>query len=465
MVLAVLSASPSQLLRISPNIYPSLPPLPVLSLGESISSASVDVSGGALRRRLDVVFPELGSIAAARLHATIFNGGSLPTPRTSPVVSSFSSSPSSGGPYAGTGSFIHGQQSQVNVNPYATSASALGLPPMPITFPSAHTHTASRGLAPRPLAPGRCGALRVQTQPLGRPFGNPYPMTTARFPITPPPSSESDRLMFTLPAALRASGPVPATPLEEASFTEMEECNVDVEETRFRRLVDSLTDDDLESGLGGVHLHRKGDSMEVDGQRSRSLTVSSSGSLGTIINAFPAPPHSAGIGMSVSTFSPSRAPSSAPPIPFSFNTAFPMGMGVGRNPTMPQIPQARPGAYVLPSPPHSPTHTLVRPSPSTLGYPYFPRQALPLPARPLPTPNFNAKFSPYPLAAPIRPAARAPTSSSSSSSVGSMPQCILTPDGKALASAYGPWRSVEVSPEPVGNSVIISWPSGFGLPL
>lgn len=43
-------------------------------------------------------------------------------------------------------------------------------------------------------------------------------------------------------------------------------------------------------------------------------------------------------------------------------------------------------------------------------------------------------------------------------------QCLLTPDGKALSRDYGAWVTIEISPNPTVNSVIMSWPQGYALP-
>ena len=97
------------------------------------------------------------------------------------------------------------------------------------------------------------------------------------------------------------------------------------------------------------------------------------------------------------------------------------------------------------------------------------------------TPGVNTPFSAAPVSAGLTPFTTPltappsalsnpsnPTSNPSNTTPATSSQCILTPDGKALASAYGPWELREVCPDPSGNgganSVLLSWPGGYPLP-
>lgn len=429
------------------------------------------------------------------------------TPQSSPIKSSFPASSilSRTQPQTQTRTQISSQRMMPPPTPFMNT---IALPPLPITFPSSRSQSySSRTNA---VAPGRAGALRVQTH-----LSIPSPSTTVGIgmrpstiasPLTPPP--------FGFEEVNKSAEGGFELAVEGEGRGEVEEGGG---EDEIRRSIERLVTDDVYDGMGGEERETAGQVM-----RARSMTMSSTtstASLGSMINAFPLPPflnsNSNGLsfprsapamGMRTNQFLPSP-PSSASVSSFNINvpprsapastytTRFPvqaqapvLGMGIQhqhqyqrgqqqqqsfRNASqhvasimgLPRLPTGLSGTGPLAfggklqTQDQSPMHM---PPPS-----FPPRRSGPHP--PFPSPSLQ-------LSRPVPPFAQShpqPSSQSQSQSQGQTAnggsanitsQSVLTPDGKALAGAYGPWTTVDVSPDPVGNSVVISWPVGYPLP-
>lgn len=464
-------------------------------------------------RRLEIVFPERGHIAAARYNLTslpsasmtqaqaqsqvqLYGGaprigeGNLLTPQSSPVKSSFppasASSLSSSNQFQPQYTFPQ-TQTQTQLTPHTPYISTIALPPLPIRFPSSSSSSSQSiySSSRMHLPPGRAGVLRVQTQLS-------VPTTINGGPLTPPPSGAKLGVECDADGEGEGEG-------DETVRTE-----------DIRRSIEKLVTDfdfDLEAYGDGGDVRGEG---RDDGRvgRSRSMTMSSNAStasLGNTINLFPLPPFSTSSSSNANTNTSNNVFAfprlSIPPI-----SAPAMGMRNGQF-----FPPSPPNSASAPSfPPRSApasttttrfselglgtrdyhgnrAHQQQQQFPnssqhvaSMMGLPRLPSGLsrigkLPPPPPPSFPPRSAGPHPPFP--SPSLPLARhslAPSSQGQGQSQGkggsttttttTTSQCVLTPDGKALAASYGPWTLVDVSPDPSNNSIVLSWPAGYALP-
>ena len=399
---------------------------------------------------------------------------------------------------------------------------AAAIPPIPVSFPSSSYFpqrppvplAQNQGHGQQPRGLGRQGGLQLQIQSLGLglhhhhqqqqnsnkligPAGSPHTKTTTGSTGTPSlsalslltPLASSTRSEFEISTAFSPPAPLhrPLTRTESfnrlpaygsgsgsngqtarghdaTTFSKLHhEDDGENDDTNIRRLLfDILRDDGEDERMSSVDVAvpPRAMAMTNSGNRSRSLTVSSSSSLGPIINSFPVPPHPPPL--SHHTFSAARR---LPPPPFLLS---PPCSPTVKTQVLPRNAILQDGSHVkLPlldglarPPPPLPSPPPQLHSSSSQNYISF---APPASHHPLHLPpaagmgGANDAFSTASIP-PLKP------TFPSSSTPGSTSQCILTPDGKALARDYGPWVTVDVSPTPTINSVIMSWPREFPLP-
>ena len=451
---------------------------------------------------------------------------SLMTPEPSPVASSFLASsygyampPGNCGYGAGLGTMVpitagttttpaalrvsSSSASVPTLNGGSGSNPAMG-PTVPVG--SQASYAPQRSGQPRGL--GRQGGLHLQTQSLGLGFQHQLhhqqqqhqnkfigpntsstqttttitttPSFLAPSPFTPPASSTRSEFEFSTlpPSKLDSFNRLPTVPapalglgLGDVARSKSHEDDGDNDDTAIHRLLFDILSDDGEDATaaanatpigwrhsGGAvredgtiptddalalaHLH--GAVIVNGGNRSRSLTVSSSSSLGPIINNFPVPPPHPMIPATVRRPPPLFSLLSPPcsPVVATRNVQMlPRNNAMLKDAThtiLDGLPRPPPPLHLPPS------QTCISLPPPPLARPPFPFP--PAGIAPLSVPNLKAAF-PSPPSIP-----------------GSTSQCILTPDGKALARDYGPWVTIDVGPISATNSVVLSWPRGFPLP-
>lgn len=448
---------------ISPTIYPSPP-----------ASSSSDL------RQTQLLFPARSNFAAARYNGNGIVPIPLPTPDSSPVKASFPPAttmipsgplPTFPPPAAAYRTNTHAMHSKESV--------PLPLPPLPIRFPSSSLGDTRHP----PQYNFDYGASSSSSSSQQR--------QREELPLTPPASASYAQADFKL-ARGRDGG-------EEMK---MEELDMDSPEMRMRELVDSVLVDDREverSDLEDAGAARKmvfeltndadsgsgsesesalerafravNDAPDREG-RPRSLTTSTSGSgttsststtdaLGSLLSHFPHPP-----------LPRSFQSTHAPPPPTTTTTTTAHGMDTPPHSpargdfsfmhVQAPIPVSRIDGASLELRAQFDQILRAREREVSLAAPRAPAQVPSMhmgmrtgsTPRPPPPPPLRVSI-PLP---PTHTHIAAPPPSSTSF------QSLLTPDGKCLASQYGPWVPVDVSSGTSAGGIILRWPSGFRLP-